>query len=168
MSYSLPSLLKPSPPWYLPYGAPFLSADDLTSHSSEKNRSLQRGTYSLSYHWIYKLPSSILFSVFSTIIVSLLLIKTNPSPHALNPTPFYLFKDFISLLHLESLLYWIIPLYANKLLFPLFKKQSKQTKKNKTPLTPYILFQLSPFSFTSNLSTTAVYTHTSHSPLHLF
>lgn len=130
----------------------------------KKNKSLQRGTYSLSYHWIYKLPSGILFSVFSTIIVSLLLIKTNPSPHALNPTPFYLFKDFISLLRLESLLYWIIPLYANKLLFPLFKKQSKQTEKQNSLDT---LHPLSANSFLFHIKlvyNSCLYWHLSFSP----
>lgn len=71
----------------------------MTSPHTPVRKEVFRGDYnSLWYHQTDKLPSGSLFSVFPpvTVKVSLLLVKTNVSPHALDPTPFHLLNVFIS------------------------------------------------------------------------
>lgn len=138
----------------------------MTSPHTPVRKEVFRGDYnSLWYHQTDKLPSGSLFSVFPpvTVKVSLLLVKTNLSPHALDPKPFHLLKVFISPAP------WVSP----PLLDYSIRMQTcfcfPSTKNSNNSLDPHIVFQLPPFSFTNELVyASCLYFLTSHSLLHLF
>lgn len=101
----------------------------------------------MSYHQIYKLPSSTLFSDFSPVTnkvgPALVKDKSPPSP----PIVHWILHPFTSqglcTMNISSFT-GSFHSYANMLLFLLFKNQN-----NKNSPDPHIICQLSPFYFTS-------------------
>lgn len=126
---------------------PFFSADDLTSHSSEKIGACRRGlihcptTRSINFPLVH----CSLISLLLPIKLALLLLKTNlPHPH-----PLYTGSYTLSLL--KDFAPWIfLPLLDHSIhMQTCFCFPSSKNKITKTPLTPYIICQLSPFYFSS-------------------